>query len=156
MASNRHIDLEFADGNYRFALGLAQMDEIQRKSGVGIGKVAARTMAGVNRIDDEIVLTPAHAEFYAHELRDIIVQGLIGGKSGEVAEQTVKVDDKLAVRLFNNYMLDKPLTSWWEVAVSVIGAAMVGYDPPETGKKESVATGETPQESEMTDGSTSD
>lgn len=152
--ANNFIDLNFADGTYRFALGLAQIDEIQRKTGVGIGRIYARCLSGVTRVNDDIVLSPSHAEFYAHDLKHVIVQGLIGGNSGEVDKKEIKVDDRLANRLFENYLANKPIADWWELAISVLSACIVGFTPPETGKKDAVATGETQDTNAPPDGST--
>lgn len=144
------ITLDFADGEYDFFLGLAQIDELQRKCGAGIGAIFARTIKGAHRSGDDIILAPGQAEFYAADIIETIRQGLIGGKQGMVDGQTVEVTPPTARRLVDNYVLNQPLSHAWELSVSILGACIVGYTPPETpGKKESVATGETP-ESETT------
>ncbi len=124
------IDLQFADGLYTFALPLERIDELQRKAGAGIGKLFARVIKGANRIGDDIVLAPANAEFYALDLIETVRQGLIGGGKGVVDGAEVKVTPALAQRLVANYVLNQPLSSAWELAVSILGAVIVGYDPP--------------------------
>lgn len=142
-----YIDLQFADGEYRFALPLAQIDELQRKCGAGIGAIFARTIKGAHRAGDDIILAPGQAEFYAADLIETIRQGLIGGKMGTVDEQPVVVTPPIANRLITSYLINQPLSNAWELAVAILGAVIVGYNPPETpGKKDSVATEETPSQ----------
>lgn len=124
------IDLDFGDGSYHFALPLERIDELQRKTGTGIGAIFARVIKGANRIGDDIVLAPASAEFYALDLIETVRQGLIGGGRGTVDGAEIKVTPVLAQRLVANYLLGQPLSQAWELAVSILGAAIVGYDPP--------------------------
>lgn len=140
-----YIDLDFADGEYRFALPLAQIDELQRKCGAGIGAIFARTLKGAQRQGDDIVLMPAVAEFYALDLIETVLQALIGGKGGTVNGQRVEVNPSVARRLVNNYVLNQPLTVAWELTVAILGAVIIGYDSPE--KKDGAAASET-QENE--------
>lgn len=139
------IELEFADGVYTFALPLERIDELQRKTGAGIGKLFARVIKGANRISDDIVLAPASAEFYALDLIETVRQGLIGGGRGMVDGAEVKVSPAIAQRLVANYLLNQPLSAAWELAVSILGAVIVGYDPPGE-----AAPGSSPAPSETT------
>lgn len=135
------IDLPFGDGEYHFALPLAQIDELQRKTECGIGALFARVIRGANRIGDgEIILAPGQAEFYALDLIETVRQGLIGGGHGIVDGKDVKVTPILAKRLIDGYLLNQPLTAAWEMATAILGACIVGYDPPgEAGPGESPA-----------------
>lgn len=137
------IDLDFADGEYRFALPLAQIDELQRKCGAGIGAIFARTLKGASRHGDNIILAPGQAEFYAADIIETIRQGLVGGKTGTVDGKAVEVTPPIARRLVDNYVLNQPLSHAWEIAVAILGAVIVGYEPP--GKKEQAAASETPE-----------
>lgn len=131
------IDLDFADGEYRFALPLAQIDELQRKCEAGIGAIFARTVKGAHRSGDDLILAPVQAEFYAADLIETVRQGLIGGKQGLVNGKHVDVTPPIANRLITAYVLGQPLSHAWELAVAILGAVIVGYEPPETkGKKE--------------------
>lgn len=130
------IDLDFADGVYTFALPLARIDELQRKTGVGIGALFARVLKGCVRVGDEIVLAPAAAEFHAVDLVETIRQGLIGGNHGVVNDQEITVSPALAGKLIENYVSDRPLSDSWAAAASILGACIVGYDPPADKKKE--------------------
>lgn len=138
-----HIDLNFADGEYRFALGLAQIDELQRKCGAGIGAIFARVMKGSMRQGEQIILSPGHAEFYALDLIETVRQGLIGGKQGIVNDLPVEVTPQIAKRLVDNYLLNQPLSHAWDMAVAILAAVIVGHETP--GKKDGAAASETPE-----------
>jgi hypothetical protein len=124
------IDLEFADGTYTFALPLERIDELQRKCGAGIGALFARCLKGVHRSGDDIILAPGQAEFYALDVIETVRQGLIGGKKGLVDGKEIEVSPALAQRLVANYVLNQPLSSAWSLAAAILGAVVVGYDPP--------------------------
>lgn len=143
---HNYIDLDFADGEYRFALPLAQIDELQSKCGAGIGAIFARTVKGASRQGDDIVLVPGHAEFYALDLIETVRQGLIGGKRGTVDDKEVEVDPTVARRLVNNYVLNQPLSYSWELAVAILGACIVGYTP----KKDEAAAPKTQDQASET------
>lgn len=141
------IDLDFADGEYRFALPLEQIDELQRKCGCGIGQIFARTLKGASRQGGDLVLSPALAEFYALDLIETVRQGLIGGGEGTVDGKPVVVKPSDARRLVANYVQGRPLVEAWELAVSILGAVIIGYDEPgDEGNAEAAAskTQETP------------
>lgn len=135
------IELAFGDGEYLFALPLERIDELQRKTGTGIGAIFARVVKGANRLGDDIVLAPGSAEFYALDLIETIRQGLIGGAKGVVDGKEIAVTPVLANRLVTNYVLSRPLSEAWELAVSILGAVIVGYEPedkkkaPQAGRK---------------------
>ena len=139
---NRHvagntIDLEFGDGSYTCKLPLPQIHELERKcreaSGVpsGIGAVFARVLKGcVQMPDGQVVLAPAAADFYATDIIETVRQGLIGGGVGVVDGEEVKVTPAVANRLVQTYVLERPLSESWSLAASILGACVVGYDPP--------------------------
>ncbi len=135
--SRNTVDLDFADGRYTFALPLARIDELQRKTGVGIGALFARVLKGCHQVGAEIVIAPGHGEFYALDLIETIRQGLIGGNHGVVNGAEVKVTPTLVNSLIQNYVLEHPLSDSWSLAASILGAVIVGYDPP---KKDEPAT----------------
>lgn len=131
------IDLNFADGEYTFRLGLEGINEIQRKcreaSGLpsGIGAVFARVLRGcIPTGSGEISLAPGAAEFYAQDVIEPIRQGLIGGGVGMVDGVEVKVTASSANELIKNYVLTRPLVDSWSLAASILSACVVGYDPP--------------------------
>lgn len=136
------IDLSFADGEYTFALPLPRIDELQRKTGVGIGALFARVLKGCLQVGGEVILAPGGAEFYATDLVETIRQGLIGGGKGVVNGEEVAVTPTLASKLIENYVLDRPLSDSWSIAASILGACIVGYDPP---KKDQPAKARAPR-----------
>lgn len=142
------IDLDFADGLYTFALPLARIDELQRKTGIGIGALFARVLKGCIRVGDDVVMAPHVAEFHAMDLIETIRQGLIGGNHGVVDGQEITVSPALANRLIESYVATRPLSDSWSLAASVLGAVIVGYEPPENKKKAQppTMTPETPKD----------
>lgn len=139
------IDLEFGDGTYKFALPLPQINELQRKAGVGIGGLFSRVLKGCTRIGDDVVLAPAVAEFYALDLIETIRHALVGGGKGIVNGEEVKVTPQLANRLIDTYVLSSALSDSWSLAASILGAVVVGYSPPEHKKKDGSETAPKPK-----------
>lgn len=128
------VDLRFGDGAYKFALGLGQIAEIERKCDAGIGAIYARTLRGRFGTGAEEIV-PTEAEYRFAELVEIIRQGLIGGGEGEVDEQPVKVSSVRANDLVDAYVLGigdrrTALRETWAVAASVLMALIEGYTPP--------------------------
>jgi hypothetical protein len=128
------IDLEFADGSYTFALPLPQINELQKKTGVGIGGLFARVLKGCMNVGDDVVLAPGQAEFYALDLIETVRHGLIGGGRGMVNGEEIKVTPAMANRLVDTYVLSRPLNESWSLAGAILGACIVGYDPPKKGE----------------------
>lgn len=126
------IELEFGDGAYTFALPLPQINELQRKCDIGIGGLFARVTKGcfIGPDGKEVFIDPGAGEFYALDLIETIRHGLIGGGRGVVNGEEVKVTTLIANRLVDTYVLGRPLKPSWEIAVSVLGACLMGYDPP--------------------------
>lgn len=134
--NRNEIDLEFADGEYVFGLPAPRIEELQRKTGIGIGGLFARLLKGV--VKDPITkityVNPALADFYYADIVDTLRQGLIGGGRGTVNGSPVTVTPLLAEQLIRGYVLDRPLADSWSLAVSVLGACVSGYDPPKKGE----------------------
>lgn len=128
--SGNTIDIDFGDGSYTFALPLAQINELQRKTGIGIGGLFARVLKGCIRTGDQILLAPGQAEFYALDVIETVRHGLIGGGKGRVNDEEVKVTPAIANKLVDTYVLGQPLSDSWSLAASILGAVIVGYDPP--------------------------
>jgi len=131
MATNT-IELEFADGVYLFALPLERIDELQTKCKIGIGGLFQRLLKGciTDPLTGQVIGNPAASEFYAVDIIETLKQGLIGGGRGSVDGVEVKVTPLIANQLIRNYVLDRPLAESWSLAVSVLVACIVGYDPP--------------------------
>lgn len=152
------IDLPFADGTYRFRLGLAQIAELQTKCGVGIGGLYARLLRGRYVLDSVSLGLTTEAEFHIADVVEPIRQGLIGGRQGEVDGVAVEVTSTTAARLIENYLCAKdgtfqvPLREAWNLAVAIIAALIEGYTP----KKAEPASAPASEEgtAPTTDGST--
>jgi hypothetical protein len=138
-----HIDLAFADGEYRFALGLEQIHELQTKSGVGIGALYARVLQG--RVQDDIAVGHSQYAAYHHvDLTETVRQGLIGGGVGLVDGAEVKVGAMRANQLVERYLHPLPLVDQWKLAAAILYAKVDGYNPPEASgldKKKATVTG---------------
>jgi hypothetical protein len=141
--SNR-IEMAFADGVYEFALPLPRIDELQRKTGVGIGGLFARVLKGCIEIKGSVIQLPQNAEFYALDIIETIRQGLIGGGRGMVDGNEIEVTPALAHRLIENYVLTEPLNKSWSLAGAILGACVMGYTPP---KKDQPAAKRAPRAS---------
>lgn len=123
-----YIDLAFADGEYRFALGLEQIDELQNTCGDGIGAIYARVLQG--RVSADV--TVGHPGYAAYKLADLVEtvrQGLIGGGQGMVNDQPVKVEPMRANQLVANYLHVMPLSKQWDLAAAILYAKVEGYEP---------------------------
>lgn len=130
-----HIDLAFADGTYRFALGLEQIREIQTKTGAGIGAVYARVIQG--RVAGDIdVGHPAYAAYTLDDLIETVRQGLIGGGQGMVDGAEVKVGGLRANELVERYLLPLPLQEQWNLAAAILYAKVEGYQPEDAPPKD--------------------
>lgn len=128
MPGQTHIDLAFADGEYRFALGLEQINELQNACGDGIGAIYARVLQG--RVASDV--TVGHPGYAAYKLADLVEtvrQGLIGGGQGLVNDQPVKVEAMRANQLVANYLHAMPLAKQWDLAAAILYAKVEGYEP---------------------------
>ncbi|WP_426163106.1 gene transfer agent family protein [Sandarakinorhabdus sp. DWP1-3-1] len=126
------ITLAFGDGEYLFRLGLAQIAEIQTKTGTGIGALYARLLKGRYVLGDgRSVGNAAEAEFYLADIIEVLRQGLIGGAVGVVDGAAVTVTPIMAQRLVATYGPPaRPVAEAWTVAVAVTSALIEGYEPP--------------------------
>lgn len=131
------LQLEFADGEYTFALRLPQLAELQDKRGVGIFALYGRVLAGRANIDGMVVASPKHGQAYAEDLLDTIRLALIGGGEGMVDEQPVQVSAARAKQLVDRYCYPAaPLREAWALAAAILSALVKGYDPPKAAPAE--------------------
>lgn len=140
------IDLPFADGIYSFRLGLAQINELQAKCGIGIGGLYARLLRGRYEVDELAVGLASEADFHLADVVEPIRQGLIGGRRGEVDGQPVEVSSIAAARLVEHYVCGRdgalrvPLREAWNLAVAIVAALIEGYPPKKAGPAAAPAT----------------
>lgn len=123
-----HIDLKFADGEYRCALGIEQIHELQTKCKIGIGGLYARVLQG--RVDADVsVGHPAYSAFHIDDIVETVRQGLIGGGQGMVDGAEVKVGPLRANELVERYLMPMPLVEQWNLAAAILFAKIEGYEP---------------------------
>lgn len=150
------ISLPFADGEYTFRLGLAQINEIQNRTGDGIGAVFARLLKGrfyrAGPNGEVVIGDPTQAEYRVEDILVVIRQGLLGGGKAIVDGAEVKVDAARVNELMQSYVFPAdgcPLKDAWALAAAILHPAIEGYDPPgEAAPPEEAA----PDESEATAG----
>lgn len=115
MSRDASIELDFADGTYRFRLAIGQLAELDEKTDRG-------PLELLSMIDNH-TWRPLH-------VREVIRIGLIGGGTAP-AKATV---------LLKRYLDDMPWVNWLPVARAVLFAAIAGPpDGEKTGKKRKAA-----------------
>lgn len=124
------LDLEFADGSYLFDLKLPQLAELQDKRRAGVFAIYARVLKGRYTLDGLPVPVLSEAEAFAEDLFETIRLGLIGGGRGLVDGAEVKVSALRARELIERYCHSAPLSESWSLAAAILGARIVGYEPP--------------------------
>lgn len=144
------VELPFADGAYRFRLGMAQILELERKCDIGIGGLHARILRGRFGTTKQSFGVPDQADYRISDLVETVRQGLIGGGGGTVDEVDIKMSPTLATKLIEAYVIGpdrQPLEKIWDLAVAITGALVHGYEPDAGSKKK-------PDEATATDGLT--
>lgn len=131
------LELEWADGVYRFALPLPRIFEIERKCNAGLGEIKARLLTGVLDAGEDFadhpdrwVLSDLESRWRAAEVVEVIRQALIGGGTATVMEKEISVTDWLANKLVEGYVNNRPLEQNVKLAISILHATIVGFDPP--------------------------
>jgi hypothetical protein len=119
MSRDGSIVFDWADGEYRFRLGLAQLRELQEKCDAGPDHIRQRIETGTWRVDD---------------LRETLRLGLIGG--GLAPEK--------ALGIVKRYVDGRPLYESRLPAQIVLMAALVGAGDEDLGGKAEV-TEEAPE-----------
>lgn len=120
MSADASIDLAWADGEYRFRLGLGQLRELQEKVN------QPRIAIGATPIGPGTLLRLAmERDLWPHEVREIIRLGLIGGG--------MKPPEALA--RVQRYVDERPLLESMQPAVLILTAALAGAPDDEVGKK---------------------
>ena len=115
MTRSADIDLDWADGRYRFRLGFAQLRELQEKTGFGVFRSLRRAIEGDWGVD---------------EISQTLRLGLIGGGMPPVD----------ALRLTRLYVEARPPAESTEHALAVLMAAVHGVPDEPLGKGAAPAT----------------
>jgi hypothetical protein len=138
------ITLDFGDGEYRFRLGLKEIAELQTKCDAGIGAIYSRLMRGRYRDGEDIVLNPLEAVWKVQDISETVRLGLIGGGSGLVNGEPVKVTPEVALAMCRKYVEGRPLLDIWKIAAAIMSACIIGYaDPAGAAQKKTERSGAT-------------
>lgn len=123
------ITLPFADGQYRFHLPIAMVDELDKKYG-SIFRIEPALRAGIGLAEDGTAFFIGGGEASASSIRDVIRCALIGGNKGLVDEKTVDVGPNEAKRLVGAYVHPaRPLGEGAALAWRILAAAIYGNEP---------------------------
>ncbi|WEK42983.1 MAG: gene transfer agent family protein [Candidatus Sphingomonas colombiensis] len=126
------VDLKFADGEYRFFLGPAQIHELEKKCDAGIGRIYGRTLAGRYGLNEGDIL-PEQADYRFAELIEVLRQALIGGGHCVVDGVAASVSSIRANELIQRYVLSQDdriaMRTLWALAAGILSALIEGYDP---------------------------
>lgn len=123
------VQQEWADGEYRFRLGVKELDELQDITGVGPAELFRRLHMH---------------EWRRKDIRETIRLGLIGGGAEPVK----------ANKLCKTYVDDVPLLDNRRLALDIVGAVLEGVKAATEGKTEAAKTDNDPMTTAQ-DGSTS-
>lgn len=131
----QELVIPFGDGKYRFRLGLAQLAELETKTGAALGALHARVLQGryfkVGDEEGESIGDPREGAWHIRDLTETIRLALIGGGRGWLPDGTeVAVTPVLAQDLIAAYVLDRPLSEAWTLAAAILYCLIEGYKPP--------------------------
>ncbi len=151
------ITIDFADGRYTFALPLPQQFELEDKCGAsdnagirrrkGILEIYGDVLAGLMVVDGQLVANPHAGRASSFECREVVRLGLIGGNSGFVNGEDIKVSPARALSLVERYVDGRPIVERWTLAAAILRATVEGFDPP---KKDEPAEGPATDSGETT------
>lgn len=112
MSRDASIDLDWADGNFRFRLGWGELEELQEKTDAGPYVVLRRLWEGTWKIQD---------------LSNVVRLGLIGGG----------MEPTQAMRKVRTYVESRPAMESVDPAAAILAASLIGTSDEPLG--ESVA-----------------
>ncbi len=133
------------DGTYRLFLPLAQLVELERKSGYidkdgnqragSVFQVYDRVSKGRYELDGKAVGFASEGAATLNDCRETVRLALIGGGHAVVAGERVKISSRRALELVETYLSDAPLEEAWTLAFLILNAAICGreQEPHEVG-----------------------
>lgn len=134
-----NIWLEFGDGLYLAHLKNKRIDEVETKTGSGLGDIYSRTLIGAYQdVDGQWIVLPNESRWKNAELVEVVRQAFIGGGKAIVDGVEKKVETFHVNHLLQSYLDDKPRVELWKLAVAILHATMDGYESP--GEVEGVET----------------
>ena len=120
------IELDFADGRYRFWLGLPQANEFETKHG-SILRTEDTLRASIGLDADDNPVCIGGGDGTGQQVRDILRLGLVGGGWGIVDGERVEVSPNDAKALVERYSWpERPLAEVAPIAWRVLAAAVFG------------------------------
>ncbi|UAB76957.1 gene transfer agent family protein [Erythrobacter sp. SCSIO 43205] len=135
------IDLDFADGRYRFWLPLPQIMELERKTDASILTIEERLRGSIGAEgskDDPTFLFIGGGSATIADVRETIRLGIIGGDNAVVEGQEIEVGPNLARSLVDNYVYPaRPMAEGVVLAWRILHAAIHGVQLSDKKKAES-------------------
>lgn len=123
------ITLPFADGQYRFFLPIAMVDELDQKHG-SIMRLEPALRAGIALGKDGNAIFAGGGEAPARAIRDVIRCALVGGNKATVDQKEIEVGPNEAKRLVSAYVHPaRPLGESAALAWRILAAAIYGNEP---------------------------
>jgi len=127
--SDTAIDLDFADGRYRFFLPWPQLIELEQKTGKSVFVVHQQLGDGLGFDAEENAVFVGGVTANALDAREVIRLGLIGGGNGWVDGSEVQIGPNGARGLCDNYAYPaRPLAESVAVAWTILEAAIKGIN----------------------------
>jgi hypothetical protein len=134
------LELDWGDGRYIFRLTLEGIDELQRKTGKGLGENFADLLAGRYINPDATNPNapfatfgmPIEAKWTRAAVMETIRLALVGGGSGMVDGKKAEVDPLRATQLMSLYCYPaRPLKEAWDLATAILTAVVEGVEDDE-------------------------
>lgn len=118
----------FADGEYRFWLGLPQILELERKCGdASILTIEERLRASIGVDENGEFVFHGGGSAMLTDVRETIRLGLIGGNQAVIDEESVEVGPINAARLVNDYVAPlRPLSEGVVLAWRILHGQIFG------------------------------
>lgn len=121
------VELDFADGRYRFWLTLPHVVELERKAGgKSIFAIYDQLGAGLG-LNDGAPVYLGGGQGMITDIRETIRLGLIGGNDGLIAGEQIEVGPTRARELVDLYTFpNRPIIESLHVAWTILHAAITG------------------------------
>lgn len=128
------VDIEFAGGKYRFWLPMPQVTAIERGPAAHKHEGYPRSIlsmydeigAGLGLAGD-VPIYMGGGNALVGDVRNIILQGLIGGASGVIDGEEQPVGPNVAARLVEDFVFPaRPLVEGMNIAWTILHAAITG------------------------------
>lgn len=132
------VELDFADGRYRFWLALPHIIELERKTGnKSVFAIYDQLGAGLGLEGENAVYLGGGAAMIT-DIRETIRLGLIGGNHAVVDGEQVEVGPIRARELVDLYTFpNRPIIEGAHIAWSILHAAITGIDLKKKADQES-------------------